>query len=330
MNEIIKKVYSGQKLTENEALLFFDSIMTGSLSDAQIGGALIAMKMRGESADEIFAAAKVLNKYKVRFEHSKQRCIDTCGTGGDGKSCVNVSSAVAIILSSMGYSVVKHGNVAISGRVGSANIYESFGIPVKMVLDEARRFFDNHNFVFLFAPNFHPAMKYVAPIRKDLMVPTIFNLLGPLVNPAEPEYQIIGVGDFSKLEIYAEAVTRFKNRKFIVYSSKDGYDEVSTKDMTICYKIVNGVVEHLTVNPEEFFEPFDMPCVRDEVEAKRLFLNGITGEDENVAKLFALNTALALHLLEDIDLKSGYLKAYEKIKSGECYNKMKMLSAVEV
>lgn len=328
MYDAVKKLFNGKDMSLAESLRVFEGIMKGEFDDDIVSAILIALKMKGETATEIYAAAKVLNDLKFRFEHGKRPCIDTCGTGGDGKSCVNVSTAVSIILSSLGYNVVKHGNVAISGKVGSADILEMLGVPVKLSIEEMHEFYERNGFVFLLAPMFHPAMKNVAHIRKKLGVPTIFNLLGPLVNPAEPEYQIIGVGSKDKLEVYAEAASKFKNKKFIVYSSLDGYDEVSTKEPTRCYKIIDGQISEFVLKPEDFFEPFDMPSVSSKEDAKRLFLEGIAGENEKVSILFAINTALVLHLIDNSSIDDGFEKVLQHLKLGKVIEKLESLKGV--
>jgi len=330
MFETLKKLFNGEDLTLAESLKLFEKMMKGELDSEIISAVLIALRLKGETATEIFAAAKILNEFKLLFEHKRRPCIDTCGTGGDGKNCVNVSTAVSIILSALGYNVVKHGNVAISGKVGSADILELLGIPIKLTVEEMQEFYEKNGFVFLLAPVFHPAMRNVAPIRKKLGVPTIFNLLGPLVNPANPEYQIIGVGDKTKLDVYAQAASKFTKKKFIIYSSYDGYDEVSTKEPTRYYKIIDGQISEFVLKPEDFFEPFEMPNVCSKEEAVKLFVDGISGKNEKVSILFAINTALALNLIENLSIDDGFEKTLEIIKSGKVLEKLESLKGVEV
>ncbi|MEF3255458.1 MAG: anthranilate phosphoribosyltransferase, partial [Deferribacterales bacterium] len=191
MHELVKKVNNGGFLTLEESKMVFSGIIKGELSEAQIASILISMKHRTESSYEIAGAVMALMEEMIPFNKKKNGVIDTCGTGGDGKSTVNISTAVSINLASMGYPVIKHGNVAQSGKVGSADILSLLKIPCKLEKYEAENFFDKHNFVFLFAPFYHPALKNVAKIRKELMTPTIFNFIGPLANPAKPDYQII-------------------------------------------------------------------------------------------------------------------------------------------
>ena len=252
--------------------------------------------------------------------------MDTCGTGGDGKSCMNVSSAVSLMLASLGYSVVKHGNKAQSGKVGSADILERIGVPIAMSLPDAEEYFQVHNYVFLFAPGYHPALKHVGQVRKQLRVPTVFNILGPLLNPADPDYQIMGVGIPNFLDKLAEVVKSMNKKRFILYASLDGYDEVSTKEPTDCFDVQKGKVEKFVIDPSLYFTPSEMPVVKTPEEAELMFLRALSGSEEKLVNLIALNTALSLKCLGDAeDIGDGFNKAKDHIKTGRVMEKIKEL-----
>jgi anthranilate phosphoribosyltransferase len=211
--------------------------------------------------------------------------------------------------------------------MGSADIFEILGVPISLSPLEAKKYFEKHNFVFLFAPLYHPAFKYVAPVRKQLGFPTIFNYLGPFLNPADPSYQIIGMNTLDKMNIVRDAVLGDKKyKKLIVYSSSDGYDEVSSYDITYGYEIEGDYFRELVIDPSRFFKPFPMPKIETREEGLSLFIKGISGEDESLSSLIALNSALGLYALGDVkDLKEGFEKAITAIKEGKVVKKLEEL-----
>jgi anthranilate phosphoribosyltransferase len=326
MERIVQKVNSGERLSFDQARDLFESMVRGSLAESQIASSLIAMKLRGETVDELAALAVTLNRHKRTFRPGIKGTVDTCGTGGDGKSTVNVSTAAGIILASLGCPVVKHGNTAQSGVVGSADILSDLGIDVNDIAapDE---YFARHNFIFMLAPLYHPALKGIGKIRRELKVPTLFNLAGPLANPADPDHQIIGISRRGRLEFIASVLEKIGRTNVTVYSSRDGYDEVSSADTTECIHIGEGGSRRFSIDPSDFFEPFPMPVVHDREEARRLFLDGITGRNEAVANIFALNAALALRTMNRCGMREGFFEAREEIVSGRAARKLDGLAA---
>ena len=325
-SKLLKKINSGMDLTFNETRDIFTLMMKGELDDVEITSVLISLKHKGETPLEISAALSVLKNFRNSFDKKNNEIIDTCGTGGDGKSCMNVSSAVSLVLASMGHSVVKHGNKAQSGKVGSADIFQNIGIPIDMGKEQAEEYFEKNNFVFLFAPNYHPALKNVGKIRKKLKVPTIFNLLGPLANPTDPDYQIIGISDRSLLPKIAEVVKDSGNKATILYSSYDGYDEVSTNDKTEYYFIKNGIIEKFVIDPSEYFKPEKMVVVKDDSDADLFFMRAISGSDEKLVNLISLNTALALKCLGTFDdMQDGFKYAKQHITEGNVIKKLRSM-----
>lgn len=325
MHNIVQKVNNGNTLSFDEVKKLFDAILKGDISEAGIGSCLVAMKLRGETAEEVAAAATVLNEYKVRFSHGGNNTIDTCGTGGDGKSTLNVSTAVSLVLSAMGIEVLKHGNIAQSGKVGSADILDELGIPTKLDVKNALSYFNKHNFIFLFAPHYHPALKNVAKIRKDLRVATIFNFLGPMLNPGNPDYQTIGINRVDKLDLYSEAMQIQGRDNIMIYSSADGYDEVSSADITHIRHLKKGIIEKFEINPADFFTPFPMPVVRSREEASKIFMDAISGKDDNLSKLVAINAAACLYTMGISTLKDGFSEAMDVIKQGTVCEKIEKL-----
>lgn len=323
--ELIKKTGLGEKLSMDETYELFTSIMNGELSEAEIAAVLIAMRLRGETSDEIAGAAKAMNGAKVKFD-AGIKAYDTCGTGGSGKSTMNISSAVAVLLSALGLPVVKHGNRAMSGNIGSADLYEMAGVPIDADKDAMLEYFKKNDFAFLFAMLYHPAMKYAGPVRKQIMVPTIFNFLGPLANPCELAGQIIGLAKKEKLADIAEALHKLGRENVAIYNSVDGYDEVSSFAETEVHIIRKGGIEKMTIKPEGFFQPFDMPVVKTKDEGLEMFISSISPEGGNLNKLIAINAGLALFVFEKAgSVKDGYEMALEAIQSGKVIDKYRSL-----
>jgi len=323
---ILKKISENKDLTFEESRDLFNLMVDEKLSEGEIGAVLMGLKVKGETADEIFGAISVLQKRKTEFPKGNLKVVDTCGTGGDGKNCMNVSTAVSIILAAAGENVIKHGNRAMSGKTGSADILERFGIKLDKTLTENQAFFKKHNFAFLFAQHYHPVLKPVGKIRKKLKIPTLFNLIGPLLNPANPDFQIIGVGMGHYLERMAE-VASFLNRKCVIlYSSIDGYDEVSTAALTNCIEIRGKEIKKYQIDPKDFFKPFEMPCVKTVEESELMFLRALSNGDPKLTNLLSLNAALAFKATgRKQELVDGFELAKEIIISGKAYRKLKNL-----
>jgi anthranilate phosphoribosyltransferase len=326
VEESLKKLVAKESLLGDEAVHFFNEMVSGNMTDAQIAASLVALGNKGETPEETAALVSVLDKHKKPFGASHTGGVDTCGTGGDGKSTVNVSTGVSIISAALGNQVVKHGNRAQSGKVGSADILEQLGLDLNYIDSSAEDFFKAHNYVFMMAPHYHPALKGIGKVRRELKIPTIFNLVGPLVNPADPQYQIIGLSNTARLDFMAEVLMKLGRNNVTVYASSDGYDEVSSSDITECISIRDGKTAKFTINPADFFEPFPMPVVNDNEDAMSYFIGGLSGKDKNTAKIFALNNALVLYTMDGTDLKEGYKKSMEAIESGTVIEKLQEIT----
>jgi anthranilate phosphoribosyltransferase len=339
LENIIKKVNEGNILNSSEMEILMENMLQGKLTDSQIGACLIGLKVRGETVEEVATAARVLNRNKITFQpKSEQPIVDTCGTGGDGKSTINISTAVSVILSAMDTKVVKHGNVAQSGKVGSANILEEFGVPLNFEEKEAEEYFNDNNFIFLFAPAFHPTLKHVGKVRKELKVPTLFNYLGPLLNPADPDYQVIGFNNLDRLEFYAKVILNLERKNVAVYTSKDGYDEISSNAPTDVYLIntdadfhefspveIKKGLKKFTIEPKKFFDSFEMPIVKSSDDAKEKFSSALKGSNRNYSNLLAINAALILTLMNKKPMQDNFKDALETILSQKAYSKLNSL-----
>lgn len=325
METLVKKVNSGERLSLDDARTLFEAMVEGMLSDSQIASSLIAIKFRRETVDELAALALTLDRHKRRFDAGSATTIDTCGTGGDGKSTVNISTAVSIILASLGFSVVKHGNTAQSGIVGSADILSELGMDLGYAGTTPEDYFKAHHYVFMLAPHYHPALKGIGKIRKELKVPTIFNFVGPLINPADPTFQVIGISRRDRLNFIAQVIRKIGKKNVTVYSSRDGYDEVSSQDATECINIGDGNDRRFSIDPSDYFEPFPMPVVKDRAEAKQLLLGGLSGTNEQMADIFSLNAALALRTMDRCGMREGFQTAKRHIANGSVISKLNAL-----
>lgn len=255
MKASLKRVMAGNDLSRDEATNVMEQIMEGKATPSQMGALLTALTMKGETVEELTAFADVMRKKGVTVKHNCSRAVDTCGTGGDGNKTFNVSTAAAIVVSSLGVPVAKHGNRSVSSKSGSADVLEELGISVQMTSQEAADALEKVNFCFMFAPLFHQSMRHVAATRKELGVRTFFNILGPLTNPAGVKYQLIGVYRQSLTEPMAHVLKKLGSRRALVVASDDGLDEISVSAKTQVSELRDGRVTTYTVSPEQFELP---------------------------------------------------------------------------
>jgi anthranilate phosphoribosyltransferase len=250
--EVMKKLQSGFHLESEEAKLCVQGIFQEQLTEIQIAALLMRLSAKGESVSEVVGFVRGMRDYAVRLNHQKERLVDTAGTGGDGSGTFNVSTGAAFVIAGAGVPVAKHGNRAISGRCGSADVLTRLGVNVdasKEILEECLA---ETGITFLFAPSFHPAMKKVSRVRKELGVRTIFNLLGPLLNPAGARRQIIGVYSPHLTNLLAEALQQLGCEHALVFSGLDGLDEISLGEATKITELKDGTLKTTMVFPETF------------------------------------------------------------------------------
>lgn len=254
--DILSQVVAGKSLSKEQAGAAMQLMMSGEASETQVGALLTALKMRGETADEIAGFAGVMRDNALRVNCGRDAMIDTCGTGGDGKNTFNVSTTVAFVLAGAGLAVAKHGNRGISSACGSADVLSELGVNVSLPAPAVAKAIDEIGIGFLFAPLFHQAMKYVAKPRKELGFRTVFNLLGPLTNPARATFQLIGVYDAAVLEKAAEALRFLAVKRAMVVHSYDGMDEISTAAPTHVVEVCDGNLKSYVIDPADYgFRP---------------------------------------------------------------------------
>ena len=253
IQEAIKTVVAGQNLSVQQATEVFGSIMNGGATDAQIAAFIVALRMKGETPEEITGAASVMRDKATHVLPAKtDYLVDTCGTGGDGANTFNVSTATAFVASGAGATVAKHGNRSVSSRCGSADVLEALGVNINITPEKMKECLDKVGIAFLFAPSLHKAMKYAIGPRKEIAIRTIFNVLGPLTNPALAPHQLLGVFSEKLTETMAAALlTMGSKRAFVVYGM-DGVDEISCAGPTRVSEVKNGKIATYSITPEEF------------------------------------------------------------------------------
>ena len=322
---VVKKLFSGKDLCFKEASSLFAALFEEDIEDSTIASVLVALAIKGETPEEVAAAIAEANRRKIKVPIS---ClvVDTCGTGGDGAGTFNISTASAFVLKALGVRVAKHGNRSVTSKVGSADIVEFLGIPILTDPQKAKSFIEKEGFAFLFAPYFHPAFKRVAPVRKKLGIPTIFNILGPMINPADPYAQLIGFYSVSKMEVAASALRLLGVRNRVLVSSEDGLDEVSTEKPTKILELRDGKIKSYTFNASKVVgSSFPVPRVSSKEEALSVFFNAINGEDSEASKVVALNTAFALYAAGVADVDEGYKMALNAIKEKRVFSEIERL-----
>ncbi len=252
LTELLHKLTRHEDLTADEAAAAMELVMTGRATPAQLAGLLVGLSMKGERPEEIVGLARTMRAHAVPLVHQRTDVFDTCGTGGDRAGTINVSTAAALVLAGAGVAVAKHGNRSVSSRCGSADVFEALGVGIAVPPAVVERSLAQAGIAFLFAPAFHPAMKYAAPTRKELGLRTAFNLLGPLTNPASPTRQIVGVPRPELTELVARALLMLGSDRVWVVHGADGLDEISTTGYTKVSEGHDGTVRTFHVHPGDF------------------------------------------------------------------------------
>jgi len=328
MDKYIKKIKDNQNLTFDESKSVFQSLMEGKANDEQIFDFLTLLSKKGETSDEIAGGVFVLREMSKRVKVTD--AIDTCGTGGDGKNTLNISTASALLLASMNIKVAKHGNKAVSSKCGSGDVLEELKININLEPKQIEEQINKNNFGFMFAPNYHSAMKHVGPTRKKIGKRTIFNMIGPLSNPALVDRQVVGVFDKKLLNIFAKALNNINIKFAWIVNSEDGLDEISPYAKTNVVQLKNNNISEITINPKELnvnAEKFENLLGRDAKFNSEKMIDIFKGEDNDFSKAVCLNAAAGLIVAEkDSNYDSAYKDARDHILSGKVFehiNKIK-------
>ncbi len=303
LSHAIHRVAEGVALTFDEARAAFGVLMRGSASAVQTTALLFGLRARGETAEEIAGAAAALRGTMIRVECAEpDRLVDTCGTGGGRVTTLNISTAAAFVVAGAGIPVAKHGNRSFTSRSGSADVLEALGVDIGLTPDRAAAVLGETGLVFLFAPTYHPAMRHVAPARRELAVPTIMNLLGPLVNPAGARRQVIGVADPRRAALIADALLLLGAERAIVVHAEVGMDEVSPAGRTLAWEVAGGAVRQWTLDPGDYGMAVDdlaaLAGGEPQENARRIeaLLDGVGHPAERAAVL--LNAAAAIYVAD--------------------------------
>jgi anthranilate phosphoribosyltransferase len=251
LREALDKLLARTHLTSDESSAALDEIVNGEVDDAVIAAFLIALRMKGETADEIAGLARTMREHAIPVTPRTTGLVDTCGTGGDGSGTVNISTAVAFVVAGAGLPVAKHGNRALSSKAGSADVLEALGVPLDLSPEAVARCIDEAGIGFMFAPAFHPAMAKVMPVRRALGTRTAFNVLGPLINPARPSFQLVGVGTPEILDLVAGAFAGSGVERAIVVHGAGGTDELTCAGDCAARLVEGGVVSPITLRAED-------------------------------------------------------------------------------
>jgi anthranilate phosphoribosyltransferase len=331
MRQILARLASRQDLSRDEARSGLLSILAGEATPAQIASFATALKVKGETLDEIVGCAQAMREHMVRVQTPAGQILDTCGTGGDGRGTLNISTVAAIVAAAGGITVAKHGNRAASSKSGSADLLEQLGVRIDPPVATVERSLREIGFAFLFAPTFHPALKHAAPVRKELGFRTIFNILGPLCNPAGATIQILGVPSPDLIPVMARALIDMGSNAVMVFHSADGLDEISPcGPTTICFSQRGQTPLSIEFTPEEAgltrAHPESIAGGGPEANADRARAL-LKGAKDGYRDAVILNSAACFALAGlDPDLRAGSRRAAELIDSGRALRTLEKLA----
>lgn len=325
IKEAINMLVGRMDLSEKEMAECMSEIMEGKATDAQIGAFLAAMRIKGESVDEITGAARIMREKAARI-NSPEGTLDTCGTGGDMAGTFNISTTAAIVASAAGVPVAKHGNRSVSSRSGSADVLEALGVKIDLSPEKVEKGIFETGFGFLFAPLFHPAMKYAIGPRREMGIRTVFNILGPITNPAGAKRQLVGVFAEKFTETICAVLGRLGAEDAMVVHGEDGLDEISITDGTRASRFRDGQVENFILSPEDFgVKRADIKEIQggDKDKNAEITLSVLKGHGGARRDIVLMNSAAALVVAgKTSDLKGAFSMAEEAIDSGRALKKL--------
>ena len=328
--QALTRLIAQREIFYDEMLSLMRQIMSGEVSAAQIAGILVGLRVKKETVGEISAAAFVMREFATKVPvANREHLIDTCGTGGDGISTFNVSTASAFVAAAAGARVAKHGGRSVSSTCGSADVLEKLGVNINLTPEQVAQCVDSTGIGFMFAPNFHGAMKYAAPVRRELGIRTLFNVLGPLTNPAGAENQVLGVFHPDLVGIMARVLQRLGSHHVLVVHGADGMDEISINSDTYVAELKDGEISEYTVHPEQFGlnrasnELLRVSNVIDACAMLRGVLDNLPGAPRDIV---TLNAGAAIYVSGlSATLSDGVKRASEVISDGSANAKLEQL-----
>lgn len=332
----LNQLLNHQDLTHAQMLAVMQQVMGGELTPAQISALLIALRMKGETVEEIAAAAIVMRSLSTKVDiQDKAHLVDTCGTGGDGIQTFNVSTVSAFVAAAAGAKVAKHGGRSVSSTCGSADVLEALGVNVNVTPEQVANCVNKIGIGFMFAPNHHSAMKYAAPVRRELGVRTIFNLLGPLTNPASAKRQVLGVFDQALTGKLAQVLQTLGSEHVLVMHGADGMDEISFAGETFIAELKDGQITEYTVSPQQFglsLHQLKDIQIQDAETSKALImdvLSGVSCKNKAARDIVLMNAGAAIYVAGMAEsLQAGVVKAAQVIDSGAALAKLNALIGV--
>jgi anthranilate phosphoribosyltransferase len=329
IQEALQKLTAGTSLSVEDATTVAEEIMTGEATPAQIAAFLVALRMKGETVDEITGMAKVMQE-KALHVHTDGEVLDVVGTGGDQSGTFNISTAAMLVSAAAGIPVAKHGNRAASSKSGAADILEANGVKLDLTPDSVRKCIDEVNVGFMFAPSFHPAMRFAGPVRRELGLRTVFNILGPLTNPAGAAYQLLGVGFEGYAELMANVLASLGTKHTWVVRGDDGLDELTTTTTSQVYEVTGGRVRQFEISPEDAgLGRVDLSELqaKDSAGITALFQQALSPGANAAKDIVMLNAAAAMVVVGRVaDLRAGVELARETIDSGAPLEKLRALA----
>jgi anthranilate phosphoribosyltransferase len=331
--QALTRLIEQREIFYDEMLSLMRQIMQGEVSPAQIAGILVGLRVKKETIGEISAAAFVMREFASKVPVSKRKfLVDTCGTGGDAAHTFNISTASALVASAAGAQVAKHGGRSVSSTCGSADVLEALGVNLNLTPEQVGKSIDEIGIGFMFAPNFHGAMKYAAPVRRELGVRTLFNVLGPLTNPAGADNQVMGVFHADLVGIQARVLQRLGSRHVLVVNGSDGLDEITISGPTNVAELKEGQVQEYLVQPQDFgLKSASLESIRvtNIEEAKAMLLGVLENKPGAARDIVQLNAGAAIYVAGLSDtLAEGVKKAAEIIASGAAKHKLAQLIAI--
>ncbi len=327
--QILSELFDNKALTREQATTLFGAIVKGELSGEQLSGALIALKLRGETVDEISGAVTALQQAAEPFPTPSYPFADIVGTGGDGANTINISTTSAIVGASLGLKIAKHGNRSVSSKTGASDLLTTLGVDISMSPESARKALDEIGLCFIFAQKYHLGFKHAVPVRQALKTRTIFNILGPLINPAKPKHQLLGVYSPELIEVYAKTVAQLGHEHTIIVHGS-GLDEVAIHGATEVAEVRNGEIERYTLTPQDFgFQVKPLESLRggeptENAQIITALLQGKGKTEHNQA--VAMNTALLLKLFGQEDIKDNARRVLDVIAQGKPFETLQKLT----
>ncbi|MGF1714021.1 anthranilate phosphoribosyltransferase [Photobacterium chitinilyticum] len=327
---IANKLYDQQALSQEESQTLFDAIIKGEVDPILLSAVLTALKIKGETPAEIAGAASALLANAKPFPSPDYDFADIVGTGGDGANTINISTTAAFVAAACGVKVAKHGNRGVSSKSGSSDLLDKFGINLAMTADNARGALDELGVCFLFAPEYHGGVRHAMPVRQTLKTRTIFNVLGPLINPARPNIELMGIYDKALVRPIAETIaTMGMKRAAVVHGS--GLDEVAIHGETTVAEIINGEIKEYTLTPADFgLKTYPLEAIKggEPEENRAIITNILTGKGTEAQQgAVAVNVAMLLRLFGNEDLKANTQQAIDVMQSGKAFELVEKLAA---